>query len=108
MTDTIIISERERDILRNIFRPYADSIDTVGVFGSRAIGNARPASDIDLVLYGQLSDQQVQRLWSLFDESYLAVTVDLADYAKIRHAPLKRHIDASMKPLFNKADLVAA
>lgn len=108
MDDIIILSDRERQILRHVLRPYADLIDTVGVFGSRAMGNAHPASDIDLVLYGQLTDAQVQRLWSLFDQSNLAVTVDIADYDKIKHAPLKRHIDCVMKPLFQKSDLSKA
>ena len=107
MADSITLSDRERQILREVLRPYASLIDEVGVFGSRVMGNAKPASDIDLVLFGQLTDSNVRRLWSLFDQSSLAVTVDLVDYAKIRHAPLKRHIDAVMKPLFLKSDFLA-
>lgn len=108
MIDSIDLTERELEILRSVLASYACVIDTVGVFGSRAMGRAHPASDIDLVLYGQLTEQQIQRLWSKFDQSSLAVTVDIADYARIKHAPLKRHIDAAMKPLFHKSDLLDA
>ena len=107
MVRNIAITKREREIVRGVLSPYAEKIDEVAVFGSRAMGTARPASDIDLVIYGDLSEDQISRLWSLFDQSSLAVTVDIADYSRVAHAPLKRHIDAVAIPLFTRADLNA-
>lgn len=103
-----MVTVREREILARILRSYGEAIELVGIFGSRALGTARPASDIDLVIYGKLTESQVQRLWTEFDESALAVTVDVANYADISHAGLKRHIDKAMRPLFRKADLLQA
>jgi uncharacterized protein len=108
LTDLPIISPRERQIIADVLRPYALFINTVGIFGSRAMGNSRPSSDIDMVLYGILDDSQIERIWTLFDNSPMAVTVDVLDYRTINHPPLKRHIDAVMKPLFQKTDLLEA
>ena len=79
----------------------------VGLFGSRATGTARPNSDVDLVVYGDIGQPVVDRLWTLFDESGLARTVDVVAYDLIEHPPLKAHIDAVMVPLFSRADLDA-
>jgi uncharacterized protein len=105
MTDRPLITPRQRRILRDVLRPFADEIESVGVFGSRAIGTARPNSDIDLVIYGTLTSRQVDRLWTLFNESSLEVTVDICAYQLISHAALRRHIDTEMVKLFERSDL---
>ena len=102
-----MLTRREAQIVGTVLAPFADCIEKVAVFGSRAMGTARPASDIDLALFGTLSEEQVARMWTLFDESALAVTVDLADYTRIAHAPLKRHIDGAAKTLFTQEQLRA-
>lgn len=95
-------------IIRDVLTPYAATIQRAGLFGSRASGTARPNSDIDLVLYGPLTEAVVDRLWTLFAESGLAVTVDVAAYDLIDYPPLKSHIDQIMQPLFEQAELQAA
>jgi uncharacterized protein len=107
MLDQPAITARQREILAEVLRPFADVIDSVGVFGSRAIGNARENSDIDLVIYGPITERQIDRLWTLFDESSLAVRVDLLGYNHIKHAVMRAHIDRFMRPLFGPRDLGA-
>ena len=92
-------------LLHDILAPYADRIDRVGVFGSRATGSARPNSDIDLVIYGRIDDADIDRLWTLFDDSSISVSVDILRYSADLYPPLKRHIDATMKPLSLRAGL---
>lgn len=101
-----MLSERESAIVQRVLAPYAAQIERAAVFGSRAMGTARPASDIDLVLYGTLSEGQVARLWTMFDESPLAVTVDLVAYNLDIHPPLRRHIDSVARTLFERQDLI--
>jgi uncharacterized protein len=105
MLDRPIITARQREILLGVLRPFADVIDRVGVFGSRAIGNARENSDIDLVIYGPIAERQIDRLWTLFDESSLAVRVDVLGYNHIKHAAMRAYIDRSMRPLFGRSEL---
>ncbi len=102
------LSLQQLQIIRDILTPYAALITRVGLFGSRAKGTARPNSDIDLVLYGPVSEAVADRLHSLFDESALAVTVDLLVYDRIDTPPLKSHIDQVMQPLFEQAELQSA
>ncbi|MDR6788680.1 putative nucleotidyltransferase [Sphingomonas sp. BE138] len=103
--DAITITDRERAIVGSVLRAFADRIDRVAVFGSRALGRARPASDIDLALYGSLDAAALARLWSLFDRSGLAVTTDLVHYEALGDVPLRRHIDRYAKTLFTHEDL---
>ena len=121
-------------ILRGVLSEFAHTIERVAVFGSYATGKARDNSDIDLVIYGSLSTAEIDRLWTLFDESDLAVpivSVSLGlpavfmfgtDQRKARpqrirllhgvaydddlYPPLKRHIDTIARPLFERSDLV--
>lgn len=100
-----VLSASERKTLAKVLAPFADRIERVGVFGSRASGRARPDSDIDLVIYGNVDAELEARLWTLFDDSDLAVEVDVAAYSLIRHEGLKRHIDETVITIFDAKDL---
>lgn len=67
-----------------------------GVFGSRARGNPKPWSDLDLVLEGQgpLPLSLMAELAEAFDESALPWKVDLVDRASVGDA-FGRIIDAA-------------
>lgn len=99
------LSAEQLATLRRILAPFAEQIEQVGLFGSRATGRARPNSDIDLVLYGALDEATIDRIWTLFDESNLALKVDVNAYDLITHAGLKAHIDQVMLPLFTKEEI---
>ena len=105
--DGLMLTPRARSIVRGVLSPFADRIERVGVFGSRALGRARPASDIDLVLYGDLDDATLARIWSLFDQSSLAVTVDVVRYDAIRGTALGRHVDRYARTLLERTDLAS-
>lgn len=92
-------------VVASVLQPYADRIDKVGVFGSHALGKARRNSDIDLVIYGLLTQDDIDRIWTLFDESPLAVSVDVVGYDLPLYPPLRAHIDRTVKLLFTSADL---
>jgi predicted nucleotidyltransferase len=94
------LTDRQRGILRAIFAPYADKIERVAVFGSRATGKARANSDIDLVIYGSVDEKSIGRMAGLCEESALEVSVDLVAYPLISYAPFKEHIDAVALTLF--------
>jgi predicted nucleotidyltransferase len=69
---------------------------SVGVFGSRAGGQPKPWSDLDLVLEGDspLPLALLARLAEAFDEAKLAWKVDLVDRRAVSEA-FGRIIDAS-------------
>ncbi|NUN15685.1 MAG: nucleotidyltransferase domain-containing protein [Myxococcales bacterium] len=88
-----------------VLHPYADKIETVGLFGSRAQGTYRPNSDVDLVIRGNLDEADVDRLYTLFEESSLPFQFDVIAYHRIAYPPLKRHIDQVFCPILSHDDL---
>ncbi len=88
------LTAAERATVLRLLRAHADEVQRALVFGSRATGRARPASDIDIALLGVKDPATVDRLRTEFEESLLAVTVDLVDYDRLANARLRAHIDA--------------
>jgi len=99
------LSPRQVETVRRVLAPFADRIESVALFGSRATGAARPDSDIDLVLHGPVSDGDVRRMMVEFEESDLPMTVDVVAYDRIAHPPLKAHVDRVALALFRREDL---
>lgn len=99
------LTTRQMALIRQILAPYADRIERVDLFGSRAKGTQRPNSDVDLVLHGTLSAKDVDRIQALFRESSLPYSVDVKDYARIAYPPLREHIDRMARRLFTHEQL---
>lgn len=81
------------DRLNSVFSRY-ESIDTVVIYGSRAKGNFRRGSDIDLTIKGRkISFLDFMRLENEIDDLMLPYTVDLSQYQDITNQELVAHID---------------
>ena len=93
------LTHQQLRIIGDTLRPFADKITTVGLFGSRATGTYRDNSDIDLVLYGPLSAADIDRIYTLFEESPLPIKVDVVAFDRISHPLFKQHITTVMQPL---------
>ena len=104
----IDLTPPQRQALLAVLSPYADRIDSVGVYGSRAQGKARPGSDVDLVVYGRVSRSEIADIAHDLDESDLSIFADVIAYDAVTHAPLKAQIDTWMRPLFRKDELARA
>jgi predicted nucleotidyltransferase len=64
------------------------------LFGSRAKGNFREGSDIDLALEGEgLDERELSRLIGEFDDAPIAHRVDILLKDKIDHPALLEHIE---------------
>ena len=100
------LSDEQLNIIKGVLLPFAENIESVGLFGSRAIGKYRSNSDIDMVIYGNLSEKTADRIATLFTDSSLPVKVDVISYNHIAYPPLKVHIDSVVKSLFNHEDLL--
>lgn len=94
------LTPHQLDSIANILAPFSASIDKVGLFGSRAMGTARSNSDVDMVLHGNIDEATIRRINTLYEESSLALKMDVHAYSLITHAPLKAHIDAVYYPIF--------
>ena len=105
MTTDHGLAQRHLEVIKQILTPCADHITQVALFGSRATGHYRPNSDVDLVLYGDIPERLVDRLWTMFQESSLPFSVDIQSYDLITYPPIKRHIDRVRRPVFTQSDL---
>ncbi len=89
---TFGLSERIRADIRQVFGHYP-AIERVLIFGSRAKGNARPGSDIDLaVIAPEMTDAEFARLWNAIDDLPLVFKVDLLHWDRLANPRLKDKI----------------
>lgn len=86
--------------IKAILARYLPQGVSVGVFGSRARGNPKPWSDLDLVLEGPepLPFSLLGALTEAFDESALPWKVDVVDRNAVAPA-FARIIDATRREL---------
>ncbi|MCH7401210.1 restriction endonuclease subunit S [Belliella kenyensis] len=79
--------------LQNIFAENA-KVDKAIVFGSRAKGNYKEGSDIDIAIKGQdFNFDDTLSLHQKFDDTNIPYKVDLINYHTIKEPELKDHID---------------
>jgi len=80
--------------LYNAFK-NCKAIDSVYLFGSRAIGNFDRGSDIDLAILGEtINAETISTLATqLNEDSNLPYFIDLVNYSEIENEELKAHID---------------
>ncbi|MBM7559021.1 nucleotidyltransferase family protein [Marinitoga litoralis] len=79
-------------------------IEEVLIFGSRAMGNYKKGSDIDLAIKGKeiTRDLLLKISFYLNEETYLPYFFDIVDYNKIDNLDLKNHIDTHGIVLYKK------
>jgi len=64
------------------------------IFGSRAMGNYKEASDVDIALKGDTTFSLAAKVkYELEEETYLPFFFDVLPYEKSNHVKLKAHID---------------
>jgi predicted nucleotidyltransferase len=79
--------------LNSVFAQHR-AIDTVLIYGSRAKGNYRPGSDIDLSIKGgEIPFAEFMQIESQIDDLMLPYTVDLSKYNQIDNTELSTHIE---------------
>ena len=79
--------------IQNVFKLFPN-LTKVLIYGSRAKGNYRPGSDIDLTLKGEnLGYQDLVAIENSLDELLLPYTIDLSIYHLIENTNLIDHID---------------
>ena len=75
--EQIELTSPQRVILTSLLTSFADSFAAIVAYGSRALGDARPGSDLDLAVIGPASPGTVGNLYSALDESDLPFSSDV-------------------------------
>lgn len=86
------IKDEMISLIKEVFDRY-DSIDKAIIYGSRAKGNYKDGSDIDLTLIGQEIDlTTLTKLLNELDDLLLPYSFDISIYSKITNIDLLEHI----------------
>jgi len=95
--------ERDMKYILEAVSKYPE-IEEVIIFGSRAIGNYKKGSDVDIALKGQeINRKTVIRLSNDLNEEYpLPYFFDVLNYNEITNEELKEHIDNIGKVIYKK------
>ena len=97
------ISEKSINMIIETLKKWVE-IEKAVVFGSRAMGNYKNGSDIDLAIYGSevreeiINDVRVQ----LNEELPLPYYFDIIHYESLVHEGLKEHIDTFGKLFYER------
>ncbi len=87
-----------------VFQTF-NEIDAAVLYGSRAKGNFKPGSDIDLVLKGERIDLHLLNKISLaLDDLLLPYTFDLSIYHQINNPDLIDHIIRVGKKFYTRSN----
>lgn len=87
----------------DVFRRFPE-IESVILFGSRAIGNFKPASDVDLALKGETTPNLAGRIRGILDEeTTLPYFFDVVDYHSVEKPEFLDHIQRHGIEIYKKA-----
>jgi len=90
--------------IRQVLASYPAVEDAI-LYGSRALGRHRPASDIDLTLIGPaISTAALARIDADLDDLLLPWVIDLSCLASIHHPALLAHIERVGVELYRRPD----
>lgn len=78
------------------------SIVKVVIYGSRAKGTQREGSDIDITLFGNISQKDLSDLRNDLEDSYIPYMFDISIYDQLNSDSLKEHINRVGKVFYQK------
>ena len=84
----------------NVFQKYPKEIEKVVLFGSRARGDYKVTSDIDLAIKFRGDIDGFHSVWNELEDLHLINTIDLVNYSQISNQKLKSYIDNEGKVIF--------
>ncbi len=99
------LSERTVEAICAVFAQHPE-VERAVLYGSRAKGNYKPGSDIDLTLFGaSLTRQLCSTIDEELDDLLLPYSIDLSVFAELKHPELEAHIERVGQVFFQRGDL---
>jgi type I restriction enzyme S subunit len=90
------------EAIRKVLARYSE-VEKAILYGSRAKGNYRPGSDIDLTLIGEkLNLSTLQKIENELDDLLLPYKIDLSLHKQIQNKDLLEHIERVGKVFFDR------
>jgi uncharacterized protein len=86
------LNEQTVEKIRAVLAGFPE-VEKAVIYGSRAKGNFKPGSDIDLTVFGdRLNEQLHSRIYWALDDLLLPYTIDLSLFASLTDPELIDHI----------------
>jgi uncharacterized protein len=99
------LSQSTLDRLTEVFKNFPE-VESVVIYGSRAKGNYKPGSDIDLTLRGHsITQHQCNEIAESIDALLLPYSVDLSVLSTLNHAELEAHIARVGQDLYRRNNI---
>jgi predicted nucleotidyltransferase len=96
------LSEETIEKLRGVFARYP-AVERAVLYGSRAKGNFKPGSDIDLTLCGTgLTGGELAGIEAEIDDLLLPFAVDLSLLDELGQAELRAHVERVGVPFYER------
>ena len=96
------LKKEDIDKINQVFAIYED-IDSVFIYGSRAKGNFKVGSDIDLtIVEDSLTFSMFLEIENSLDDLLLPYKIDLSQKRKITNIDLRTHIDRVGKLFYKR------
>lgn len=95
------LSEKTIERICSVLSSYS-AVEKAFIYGSRAKGNFREGSDIDIALTGIIDPKILGDIADNLDELLLPYTIDLSVYETLKNDKLREHIDRVGKLLYEK------
>lgn len=100
--DSSGLTKEEITSIRAVFSNY-QQVEEVLLYGSRALGNFKPASDIDFTLIGRAIDLSLQAQIEFdLDDLMLPYKFDISVYDKITNPAFLEHINRVGKEIYKR------
>jgi predicted nucleotidyltransferase len=88
--------------IKNVFLQF-EQVEEVIIYGSRAKGNFKPGSDVDITVKGNnLNLQLINRISLKIDDLFLPYTFDISVFTQIENPELLEHIQRVGKVFYKK------
>ncbi|MCR4315429.1 MAG: nucleotidyltransferase domain-containing protein [Planctomycetes bacterium] len=85
------LNDHERELILDVLRAHPEVTGAI-VFGSRAKGNYRTQSDVDIALFGNVSALRAEAISSEMDDLPLPYKFDVKSFDEIKLPELREHI----------------
>jgi len=100
MTTKYGISKEDFYTIINVFKEYSEIINKVIIFGSRARGDYRKTSDIDLAIVFRKNNSMIYKILEDLETKNIIYTFDAIDFDKVTNERLKNYILKEGKIIF--------
>jgi predicted nucleotidyltransferase len=96
------LPDKTINLINEIFAGYSD-IERVLIYGSRALGDYRNGSDIDLTILGDISARDKIRIAGRIDDLPIPYMCDLSIFKNIKNDNLIEHIERVGQVFYQKS-----